>query len=364
MLSAVLKVSARGSEAFKKPGMEGQLSEHPLAELISEILEKRFSGALRVARERVKAVVYFAAGELIYATSNLQSFRLSEYLKKRGLAPIATDVKDARSDFAIADGLISKGVLTRAVLDEVLTEQVTDIVRVLLLWTSGEWNFDGRARLTEPTQVRIQVRQLLVDAARQIDLKFASSRLRNPGEVISPAIDAVGDLNLSPTEGFLLSRVEGPIAFGELINLSGLPEPEAQRTIYGLVLAGIFIRELPPYAFRAGETPAAAKSEKKPATGASAPVHGTSKVKPEPVRDAQQELKEFLDQLAHATNHYQVLNVPLSADASEIKAFIIRWPGAFTRTGFMTWRGHQYMRVWSPLLLASHRHTKCYPILT
>jgi tetratricopeptide (TPR) repeat protein len=299
--------------------MEGQLSEHPLAELISEILEKRFSGALRVARERVKAALYFAAGELTYATSNLHSLRLSEYLKKRGLAPPTTDAKDLRSDFAIADELVSRGVLPRPVLDEALAEQVTDVVRVLSLWTSGEWIFDGRARLTEPTLVRVQIKQLLLDAARQMDLRFTSSRIRSPVEVISPASDGLGDLILSPTEGFLVSRVETPIAVGELIMLSGLREPEAHRTIYGLVLAGVLNRELPPRAFRDGEQPTTTKTPKKAAPGIAAPAEPTHKGKPAPVRDAQQELKAFLDQLANATNHYQVLNVPLAADASEAK---------------------------------------------
>jgi len=65
--------------------MEGQIGEHPFAELTTEILEKRFSGALRVERERVRAVVYFENGDLIYASANLRNLRLSEYLKKRGI---------------------------------------------------------------------------------------------------------------------------------------------------------------------------------------------------------------------------------------------------------------------------------------
>ena len=61
--------------------MNGQLSEHPLAELISEIAAKNLSGALRITRGRVKAVVYFEAGTLTYATANLRAYRLSEYLR-------------------------------------------------------------------------------------------------------------------------------------------------------------------------------------------------------------------------------------------------------------------------------------------
>jgi len=42
--------------------MEGQLSEHPLAELIREINNTGLSGALRLSHDRAKVVVYFDAG--------------------------------------------------------------------------------------------------------------------------------------------------------------------------------------------------------------------------------------------------------------------------------------------------------------
>src|SRR5207237_2328644 len=61
--------------------MEGQLSEHPLAELIREGINEKLSGALRLTRERVKVAVYLAEGAVIFAASNLRAHRLSETLK-------------------------------------------------------------------------------------------------------------------------------------------------------------------------------------------------------------------------------------------------------------------------------------------
>jgi curved DNA-binding protein CbpA len=296
--------------------MEGQLSEHPLAELISEILEKRFSGALRVTRERVKAIVYFEAGELAYATSNLRNFRLVEYLKKRGLAAKTVEGEDSTSDFAVADALIARGLITRPALDVILAEQIADVARVLLLWTSGHWSFDSRARLTAPVQVRIPIKALLLEAARRMDLQFAASRFRNPRELISPVTDCRDHLPLSSNEGFLLSRVAGPLAVEELAAVSGLREPDAHRAVYGLVLAGVLHRELSPFAFRTSQTEGAVKSEKTSAPKSSSPLIAT----PPPARDPQEELKEFLDRLAQATSHYQVLDVSPAADAGEVKS--------------------------------------------
>ena len=62
--------------------MNGQLSEQPLAELICEIFQKGISGTLRLQHESAKTIVYFDAGRIVYAASNLRELRLGEYLKK------------------------------------------------------------------------------------------------------------------------------------------------------------------------------------------------------------------------------------------------------------------------------------------
>ncbi|MDX6577390.1 MAG: hypothetical protein QOE96_3343, partial [Blastocatellia bacterium] len=55
--------------------MNGKLAAHPLAELIREITANGLTGALRLARERAKVVIYFENGELVFATSNLRAHR-------------------------------------------------------------------------------------------------------------------------------------------------------------------------------------------------------------------------------------------------------------------------------------------------
>jgi curved DNA-binding protein CbpA len=298
--------------------MNGQLSEHPLAELISEILEKNLSGALRVDRQRVKAVVYFEAGELLYATANLRALRLDEYLAKQGLLSGIVYATNSSTDIDLATDLISRRLLTEEVLGSIMAEQVADVLRVLLLWKGGVWSFDERARLTVPVKTRIDIKQLLLEGTRRMDPEFAAGRFRHPNETISPALAAAGDLNLSATEGFLLSRVEGPIELSELLNISGLPESDARRIIYALTLTGMLKREAWPFAFRATNQHPSAGAQKISPSKSSTPE---DPVKPQAAkpRDTQEELKEFLDQLARATNHYEVLNVSISADAGEVK---------------------------------------------
>jgi len=296
--------------------MDGLLSEHPLAELISEILEKKMTGALRVKRQRARAVVYLRGGELLYAAANLRALRLIKYLKKHGLPADVPLNPGSSSDFDLAGNLVKQGLLTQNAVDAILVEQVSDVLRVLLLWTEGEWSFDERARPTASLRAQIPIRQLFLDAARRIDLEFIEGRFRNPGELISAAKSLPDDLRLSASEGFLVSRVEDPIALAELLSVSAFPESAARRIIYGLTLAGVLERENWFQAFRGwrAEKSAAPQKAPEPAAEGLAPDAGQL-----PERDAEEEVTEFLEQLARAKSHYEVLNVPTTAAAGDLK---------------------------------------------
>src|SRR3954453_11532855 len=126
-------------------------------------------------------------------------------------------------------------MITKNTLEEMVAEQVTDVLRVLLLFIDGKWNFDERARLTESLRGKVTLKQLMLDAARRMEPQFVANRFGNPKESIAPVAQSGNVLSLSTTEGFLLSRIEGPMELGQLVAVSGQPETEARRTIYGLI---------------------------------------------------------------------------------------------------------------------------------
>src|SRR5919202_1210587 len=114
--------------------MNNQLSEQPLAELLREISQCAMSGTLRLARNRVQAVIYAREGAVIYARTNLRAQRV---------------------------------------------RQATDVLRPLLLWTDGTWSFDPRARLAEETAGSVPLAELLIEAARRLPADFVAARLRD-----------------------------------------------------------------------------------------------------------------------------------------------------------------------------------------
>jgi curved DNA-binding protein CbpA len=294
--------------------MNGQLNEHPLAELIREIQLHRLAGTMRLQHEAAKVAVYFEAGEVIYAAANLRELRLSEYLKKHGLATEEQllEAGNDRSDLSLAAKLTEQGVLDQTTVKTLIGKQVADLLRVVLLWTEGTWQFDERARLGDSIRVKLDVNPLLFQATRKLPHEFVAARFLNPTEMISPALSPPDVNTLLASEGFVLTRVEDPIQLNHLVSLSGLREREALNVIYGLALAGFVERESWPSAIQKGR-PAmdahAAETEAEIVPAAETSVHTLAS-----------QLDELLKRLAAASSHYEILDVAETAGPSDIKS--------------------------------------------
>src|SRR5215207_9698509 len=127
--------------------MNGQLSEQPLAELIREISSKSLGGRLRLEHDRVKVVVYFHDGQFRYAASNLRTHRIREYLLKSDLVSDQDlgQFNDRVSDLDLIRVLCAQKLLSSSAAEQVQARQVSDILRLALLWTEGVWEFDLRS---------------------------------------------------------------------------------------------------------------------------------------------------------------------------------------------------------------------------
>ncbi len=294
--------------------MNGQLNEQPLAELIREVLQHRLAGTMRLQHEAAKVAVYFEAGEAIYAASNLRELRLSEYLKKQGVAT-AEQLEEAgndRSDLSLAAKLTERGVLDQTTVKNLIGKQVADLLRVVLLWTEGTWQFDERARLGDSIRVKLDANPLLLQATRKMPYEFVATRFSNPTEMFTP-VQTPPDINcLLAAEGFVLTRVEGPIQLNHLVSLSGLREPEALNVIYGLALAGFIEREGWPSAIQKGMPAVNARSSE--TQGEIVSPAETS------VHSLANQLEELLSRLAAASSHYETLDVTETAGPDDIKS--------------------------------------------
>jgi len=247
--------------------MQGQLGEHPLAELIREITTAGLSGSLRLSRERAKAAIYFESGELVFATSNLRAHRLREVVKRSGLSDVhLNEFPTKASDEELAAAMLQRRLLKPETLAAIRSNQVGDVLRLALLWIDGTWEFDSRVRLADETRVQINVNRLLLECARHLPAGFIASRLK---QTSSTYLKADHDLatNLLPSEAFVLSRASDSVTLGELAAISGAREEEGYRAIYALSLSGLLQRSDWAIALRVVPSTASTKA---PRTGSKA----------------------------------------------------------------------------------------------
>lgn len=294
--------------------MIGQLKGQPLVELIRDLYSQRRGGVLRLKHDAVRIVIYFEAGNIIYAAANLRELRLAEYVRRQNLLAEdqLQDLENNLSDLSLAASLTERGQLDQQVVLKLITKQVVDVLRVVMLWTEGDWEFNDRARLNDPLRVKIDLPGVLLQTARKIEPKIISARLANRDEIFSPVAELPDSTALLPAEGFLLSRLETSSPLRELILISGLPESEVMRIVYGLALAG----------FVESERWASVTKEEQPAdVGAMPPVDQPTEsiAAEESVHSLAAELEELLVRLENAPSYYEVLNVEHNATSEDIK---------------------------------------------
>jgi curved DNA-binding protein CbpA len=302
--------------------MNGQLSEHPLAELIREISAAGLSGALRLERQRAKLVVYFDQGDLHFAASNLRAHRLTEVLMRARIVSDTqlAEVRAADSDRELEATLLRRGTITSETLDRARASQVADILRTALLWTSGSWTFDPRVRVAEDIHVTLDFDQLLMECARHLPDDYVASRLNGTNSILSRPTSETNGADLLLVEAFVLSRVQEPTTLAELTALSGVPEPDALRAIYSLALGGLLERNDWPAAlsgYTARRSTSYGRAQRKAGTGSAASPGANSETGVLP--DEARELQELFDRLSRARNHYEVLDLSRGVSGVQVK---------------------------------------------
>lgn len=255
--------------------MEGNLDETPVPEVLQSFTASGKSGVLHLSREGTTKSIYFKDGSIVFASSDDAEERLGERLVrsgalKRSELDLACRVL-ASSRLRLGATLIEMGYLSPEDLDRRVKEQITAIVHSLFPWESGVYRTEVREHPIAPDLERrdLSTTRLLMEGVRRIE-DFATIR-RGLGHAEGPlsyALDPTklgGDVELTPSEGFVLSRVDGSTNAEEIAQLSPMGEEETLRCVYALIAAGILEvrgarREWPPPDADAPELTAEAQS--------------------------------------------------------------------------------------------------------
>ncbi len=229
--------------------MEGNLHEVPVPEIVHTFTAAGRSGVLHLSRGTTTKRIYFKDGAIVFASSDDETERLGELLVragalKRSELELACRVV-ASSHLRLGATLVDMGYLSAEEVDRRVKEQVAAIVQSLLPWDHGVFRAEENDLPLPPDLERsdLSTAALLIEGVRRIE-DFATIRrgLRDLDGPLSYALDLSNlghDFELTPAEGFVLSRVDGATSSGEIAKLSPLGEEETLRCVYALVAAGI-----------------------------------------------------------------------------------------------------------------------------
>jgi curved DNA-binding protein CbpA len=226
----------------------GRLSETRLPTLLRALQHAQATGALTITRNDQTKVIYFKAGDIVFASSRYEDERLGELLLKWGKITFAQYETSVRllEETKKQQGtiLVEEGILTPKELFQAVIGQVKEIIFSLFTWLDGDYQFVMQALPSEEViPLRMSSGALIYEGIRRI---HDFSRLCR----LLPPLDTVVTMSTRPRDLFqtvairrdeqqLLLLIDGVRTIRELVYAATLPSLRAFQMIYFLLAAGI-----------------------------------------------------------------------------------------------------------------------------
>jgi Domain of unknown function (DUF4388) len=223
----------------------GDLSEHPLPELLFTIGLYKVPGVLTFSRKQVTKQIFIRDGHIVFAASNSWEDHLGEFLFRCGKIS-RVDLDQSVKLLSRATGKREGDILIemKAILSQELAWAVRShqqaIVRSLFNWFDGSMKFEiGNFKESEPIQLDILIPKAILDGVRNIQLaKKIIGLLGDKTTVLEPEENADLALELfggEEKEREILKRVDGKTTLYELCSHSAYGAQETAKILYGLL---------------------------------------------------------------------------------------------------------------------------------
>ncbi len=283
---------------------------------------------------RVRREVLFTNGEIRAARSHEEDEKLGMWLVQRGKIS-----EDDRALILLGQGggasaplghiLVARDYISPEDLEEELQELALTIIRRAAAAPQTTCEFvDGGGKSQLDTLPNVVTSQIILLAAREFTDIVGMRRVIGPVEqsvsLSDSFTDMLDDVELNPTEGFLISRLDAAGDVGGLIRLSSLPEQQAFQTLYTLMLSGAVI-------IGSGEPLAGAVAAVEPDAPATDPEIESAgepvEIVDEPVGEGDFSLRQIeerkyirkLSEEVTRVDHYKALGLGPEANPADVK---------------------------------------------
>ena len=221
----------------------------PLPTRMAGFAADQSTGTLVIGSEDARREIFFVNGEIRAARSNVEGEMLGMWLVERQWI-----TEDERALTLLAQGadeigtlghiLVKRGFIAQSELEAELQELTLEIIRRAASETMPRFGFMGGQGDPQPdTLPNTTTSQIILTAARECRDQVAMWDLLGSFDKkvrLQLSIESVlGQLELTPSEGFILSRLDAAKDLSALKHLSTMPEQEVVSSLYSLVVSGV-----------------------------------------------------------------------------------------------------------------------------
>lgn len=228
---------AKGNEP--SPTYSGDLGKNTFFKVFHRFHVTRSTGLLVVQRDDKRKDIFLEQGQPIFVASNVRAERLGELLVARGLLhredlAVALDSMHSSRN-RLGHTLIRLGLIdAEGLYRELRAQQVTRLVD-LCDWESGRYQFFGGQRYRgDRIDLRLDVSDLVINAARGLDLSRLEQRLANLMHAIPERtqgqIAGLDKLRFTPLESRAVDAIDGRSTLNQIVARIG-EAPERRRPV-------------------------------------------------------------------------------------------------------------------------------------
>jgi hypothetical protein len=272
----------------------------PLFQLLRDIVTSAKTGNLHFQQGEERRSLFFLRGDVLHGSTNVEGEHLGHTLVRYGFIDQATleravpVVLKERKRLGVL--LQEMGVLTAPRVEEGIGLHVRDVLSGMMDRGEGEFTFEDVVMDGAEMKAPVLAEQIILEAARRLQAPDIVARIL--GDVDRPLLlsararVAMQKLTLSPTDGFLLSRIDGRLTAKEIFTLIPLPQEDVERSLFALLCTGMVEYAPRTSRVRAAAEPAPSAQAPAPRTGASQAAIPSPPAPAAPVRATEAELAE------------------------------------------------------------------------
>jgi hypothetical protein len=238
----------------------GDLASDALPDILATIHRHGVPGVLECSHQKVSKCVFFATGDIIFATSTDREESLGQSLLRDGLIT-ADQLRLSSDELRRTPGrrhgtvLVQMGFLEPHELGSAVRKQVQSIVWSLFAWTEGTVTFRvGTFREDEVYKIKIPTGRAIMEGCRFLtDPKIVTARLGGRSGIlgrVKPPAHLAG-LELAEEEQEVLDLVDGTRTLYDLCQASSSNPGLSARMLYAMLSLGLVEAEQASDAVRA-----------------------------------------------------------------------------------------------------------------